>query len=106
MKRFLLCVADGRDPPSPRAAGIPKVKAQRYVAAGDAYVAQHKFKEAILEYRNALAGAAVARRRPLQARARVHGDRRSRQGVRVRTHRRRISTRRISTRSCSRASCC
>ena len=32
----------------------PKVQAQRLVAAGDSYVAQHKYKEAILEYRNAI----------------------------------------------------
>ena len=54
MKRFLVCLVIA----ATAIAGCnrdPKVKAQKYAAAGDSYVAQKKYKEAILEYRNALA---------------------------------------------------
>ena len=32
----------------------PKVKAEKFLARGDAYVAQHKYRDAIIEYRNAV----------------------------------------------------
>ena len=73
----------------------PKVQAQRFVAAGDAYVAQHKYKEAILEYRNAITAQ--------PSRADVHyklaraymANRRSPSKRTGRTRRRPISTRPI-----------
>ena len=53
MKRSLFCVVAAMVVIA-ACSSDPKIQAERFVAAGDSYVGQHKYKEAILEYRNAI----------------------------------------------------